>query len=158
MLRIHDEQLTVFEVVVLTHLAFHTNLCTVSGSLHEDTISKVVVSLHNELASRLGNLHALIAKRFTALLVTLAGINELHLALTFCRFVASDDPDISGNACVVEEVVGQLHDGLQPVVLQEVTTNVAFTTAGIALEQRRAVLYDSHTACVLQLCHTIEQE
>ena len=107
-------------------------------NLYTDLVNEIieaVVSLYDEVAAEVGYLHALVAKGLAALLEALAGINQLHLALTLRTLVLGDHPDVSGNARVVEQVGGQLHDGLQPVVVEQITTDVALATAGIALEE-----------------------
>ena len=97
-----------------------------AGTFHSVTAgTSIPLFTHNELASRLGNLHAFVAKRLAAFLVTLAGIDELHLALALSRFVAGDDPNVGSNSRIVEQVVGQLNDGFQPVARNEGTRLLA---------------------------------
>ena len=50
-----------------------------------------------------------------------------------------EHPDVGGDAGVVEELIGQGHDGFQPVVFDDPLADVAFAAARIAGEQWRAV-------------------
>ena len=74
-----------------------------------------------------------------------------------------EHPDVGGDAGVVEELVGQGDDGLQPVVLDDPLADVALAAAGIAGEQRRAVEDDADAAAALLGCahlreHVLEEE
>ena len=82
-------------------------------------VGELAISLHDQVAASVADLHTLVAQALTSLVVALAGINELYLALTLTALVLCHHPDVSGNAGIIEQVVGQLHDGLQPVVLVE---------------------------------------
>ena len=53
------------------------------------------------------------------------------------RFV--DEPDIGEDAGVVEKLVGQRHDAVEPVVLDDPAADVGRPRSGVAGEQRRAV-------------------
>ena len=117
-----------------------------------------MISLHDQFAAGGGNLHTLVAERLAQLLKTLAGINKLYFADTLLGLAFGNDPDIGGNTGVIEQVVRQLDNGLQPVVLQQIATDLTLAASGIPLKQRRTVLDDGHTAVFLQLGHSIEHE
>ena len=70
-----------------------------------------------------------------------AGIDQLHLALPFGRLAVAQQPHIGGNPRVVEEIQGQGHDRLHPVVLEQPAADVAFARSRIAGEQRGAVVH-----------------
>ena len=68
-------------------------------------------------------------------------------------------PDVSGNAGIVEQVGGQLHNGFHKIPVDEVAADFRRTTAGIAGKQRGAVLDNGHAAgAVLQLFHAVEHK
>ena len=54
-----------------------------------------------------------------------AGIDQLHLALPLGRLAVAQQPHIGGNPRVVEEIQGQGHDRLHPVVLEQPAADVA---------------------------------
>ena len=62
------------------------------------------------------------------------------------RFAISQYPDVGGDAGVVEEIQGQCNDGFQPVVLDDPATDVALALAGVAGEERAAVVYFGEAA------------
>ena len=70
----------------------------------------------------------------------LRGVDELHLALAVLGLAVGEHPDVGGDAGVVEHVERQRDDGFEPVVLDEPAADVALALAGIAGEQRRAVV------------------
>ena len=73
-------------------------------------------------------------------------------------FVLGDDPDVGGDAGVVEAVVGELHNGIQPVALDQVPADLRLTGPGVPGEQGGAVLDDGHAALRFQLGQAVEQE
>ena len=73
-------------------------------------------------------------------MVKVAGVDELHLALALLGFLVGQNPDVGGDAGVVEQVVRQLDDGFEQVVLDEVAADVALATASIPGEQGRAIM------------------
>ena len=74
------------------------------------------------------------------------GINELHLALACGGFAVADDPDVGGDASVVEHVGGQADDGFEQVVFQHVAADFTLATACATGEQGRAVEDDAKAA------------
>ena len=68
------------------------------------------------------------------------GVDELHLALAVLGLAVGEHPDVGGDAGVVEHVQRQGDDGLQPVVLDDPAADVALALAGVAGEERRAVV------------------
>ena len=50
-----------------------------------------------------------------------------------------EDPEVGGDAGVVEELFGQGDDGLQPVVLDDPAADFTFAGTGVAGEERRSV-------------------
>ncbi len=77
-----------------------------------------------------GHFLALLAEALTHLREALPGIDELHLALPARALAVGDDPEVGGDAGVVEELVGQGDHGLEPVVLDDPAADLALATAG----------------------------
>ena len=89
---------------------------------------------------------ALVAEALTHLHEELPPVDELHLALSPLFLAVGEHPDVCGDAGVVEELVWQRHDRLEPVVLDDPLADAALTAAGVTREQRRAVEDDGDTA------------
>src|SRR5262249_49947840 len=89
---------------------------------------------------------AFVAEAFFHLHPELAGVDELPLA--FARFFLSvgEHPQVGENPGVIEELLGQSHDRLKPIVLDNPLTDVAFTAARVAGEKRRTIEYDGNAA------------
>ena len=122
-------------------------------------IGKIFVSLDDKFTATVTYLHTLIAQTLSTLVITLACIYKLDFTLTFFAFILGDKPNICSNTGIVEQVVRQLNDSLQPVVFQQIATDFTFATAGISFEKTAAVLNDCHAAfIVFQFGYTIEQE
>jgi hypothetical protein len=68
------------------------------------------------------------------------GVDELDLALAVLGLAVGEHPDVGGDAGVVEHVQRQGDDGLEPVVLDDPAADVALALAGVAGEQRAAVV------------------
>src|SRR5690606_30420703 len=84
-------------------------------------------------------------------------IDELHLAAARFVFAVRQDPDIGGDAGVVEELLRQRDDRLEPVVLQDPAANLTLAAAGIPGEEGRAVHDDGDAApAFLRLVHARE--
>ena len=64
----------------------------------------------------------------------------MHLALAAGGLLVGENPDIGGNTCVVEDVVGQLDDGIHQIILYHIATDIALATACIARKQTGAVV------------------
>ena len=90
------------------------------------------------------------------------GVDELHLAPAVLGLAVGEHPDVGGDAGVVEHVQRQGDDGLQPVVLDDPAADVALALAGVAGEQRRAVVHLGDAAAerrvVLHLAQHVRQE
>src|SRR6266516_4970955 len=87
-----------------------------------------------------------VAHAFAHLYPEICGIDELHFTSSLLLFAVGEHPDISGDACVVEKLLGQGYNGLKPIVLQYPAANLALTTASVACEERRAVHHDCYAA------------
>ena len=81
-------------------------------------------------------------------------VDELDLALAPRFLAVGHHPEIGRDAGIVEQLVGQGDDGLQPVVLDDPAPDVALAAAGVAREQGRAVEHDGEaTAAGLGRAH-----
>src|SRR5690606_36046514 len=94
---------------------------------------------------------AFVAQAFFHFPGEVAGVDQLHLAFALVAFAVGDDPDIGGDAGVVEQLVGQADHGLQPVVFDDPAADIAFAAAGVAGKQRRAVEYHGNARAFARL-------
>ena len=75
-----------------------------------------------------------------------APVDELHLPFAVRLLPVREHPDVGRDARVVEKLVGECDDGLQPVVLDNPPADVALPAAGITREQGRSVEHDREAA------------
>ena len=83
----------------------------------------------------------------------------MHLAFAVFGLLVGEQPNIGSDACVVEDVVRQLDDGIHQVILNQIATDVALAAARIARKQRRPVVNGSHAAALgleLQRFHLVD--
>ena len=109
------------------------------------------------------DLVALVAQALPHLREQLAGIDELDLAPALGLLAVGDDPEVGADPGVVEELVGQGDDPLEPVVLDDPAPDLALARARAAGEERRAVEDDGEPPAALlgalQLAdHVLEEE
>src|SRR5262249_1170556 len=97
------------------------------------------VELSDLVNMRVGEFVALVAKALFHLLEMPRTLDQLPLAAPVLRFAVSDQPQISVNARIVEKLIRQRDDGVEPIVLDDPTADIAFAGAGITGEQRRPV-------------------
>ena len=106
-----------------------------------------------------GQLAVLLAQVLAQRLEPLRGVDELHLALAVLGLAVGQHPDVGGDAGVVEHVERQGDDGLQPVVLDDPAADVALALAGVAGEERRAVVHlgdaAAERACRASSCESM---
>ena len=89
---------------------------------------------------------AFVAEGFRLLLELLAGVDEHHPPSMAGGLVVSQQPDVGEDAGVVEQLVGQHDDGVEPVVLQNPAADFALARAAVAVGKRRAVEDDGDAA------------
>ena len=75
-----------------------------------------------------------------------------------CGLIFCNDPDIGGNARVVETILWQLNDGIQPVVFYDIPSDFTLTASGIPCKEGGTVLDDSHAPGIFQFCNAIEHK
>src|SRR5207249_11272327 len=79
---------------------------------------------------------------------------QCNFSATRFAFSVRQHPEISRNAGVVEKLIGQSHDRLQPVVLDNPASDFRFAAAGVAREKRRAIEDNANaTATFLRFAH-----
>ncbi|MNN27444.1 hypothetical protein D3C81_1409800 [compost metagenome] len=103
-----DADLVVAEVTVIKHLcgnAIATGRAVEAG--------QVEVGLGDPFDMLWGKFTVFVAEIFAQFAIQQAGVDQLHLASALRRLVAGEQPDIGGDAGVVEQVVGQLDDGIE---------------------------------------------
>src|SRR5688500_8177133 len=62
----------------------------------------------------------------------LGGIDELHLAPPAFLLAIGQDPDVRGDARIIEKLFGQGDDRLQPIILQNPASDLALAAPGIS--------------------------
>src|SRR2546426_8577233 len=110
-----------------------------------------------ESQKKIGYLRDLLRRDFSSLVAQTrahrdpeaARVDELHLSLALALLPVRENPNISGNACVVEELLRHGDERFQPVVLQDPAADFALPATSIAGEQRRAVHDDRNAAAAL---------
>ena len=86
-----------------------------------------------------GDFVALVVEALLHLPEEAACVDELHLAATLRRFAVRHEPDVGEDAGVVEELIGQRHDGVQPVVFDDPAANVGPSRSRFARKEWGAV-------------------
>ncbi len=86
------------------------------------------------------DLVALVAQGFAQLVRDSGGVDELHLAATLLVLVLGQDPDVGGDAGVVEQVSRQRDDGFDQVIFEQPTTDLALPGSSTSIEQGATVL------------------
>jgi hypothetical protein len=124
--------------VIAAQRALDGDAVVAKGLVVEDAAdgAAVFLGLH-EVAKQAGDagdvlvaqLLALAAQALAHLLPHAAGVDQLHLALARFGLAVADDPDVGGDAGVVEHVGGQADDGLTQVVLQHVAADFALAAS-----------------------------
>ena len=136
----HDD-LAVPEFLLSEDLAFAVHAALVA--VHR-AVPEFAVGPHDQAPAQVGDVVALGADGFAAGLVAAACVDELHPSGARCGLVLAEDPDIRGDAGVHELVGGKLHDGVEPVVFEDIAADLAGAASRVAGEQRRTVLNDRH--------------
>ena len=93
------------------------------------------------------DLVALVAQALAHLDEEAAGVDELDLAFALRLLAVGEHPDVGRDAGVVEKLVRQGDDRLEPVVFDDPAADLALAAAGVAGEQRRAVEDDRDRGC-----------
>ena len=88
----------------------------------------------------------------------------MHLASACWSLLVGENPHVGGDACIVEDVVGKLYDGIYKVVLHHITAYVALAATRIAREEAGTVVDGSYTRALgllvegLHLIHFLKHE
>ena len=132
------------ELAVQAQRALDRDLPVAEGGVGEDLRLWRLLEVEEGAADALDvlgrELAVLLAEVLAQRLEPLGGVDELHLALAVRGLPVGQHPDVGGDAGVVEEVERQGDDGFEPVVLDEPAADVALALAGVAGEERRAVV------------------
>src|ERR1051326_1904556 len=91
------------------------------------------------------NLIAFSAERARQPLRKIHRMYQLHLTLARRRLAVGEHPYVRGKTGVVEELIRQRDNGLQPIILEDPPANFALTRPGITREKRRAVENQRHS-------------
>ena len=98
---------------------------------------------------RIADLAALVAEAFLHRHPEVPPVDELDLALALLRLPVGEDPDVGGDAGIVEKLLRQGDDGFQPIVLDDPAADLGLARAGIPGEQRRAVENNADAAAAI---------
>ena len=109
----------------------------------------LAVTLLDPLPVGIRHAVALVAERFWLFLELLAGVDEHHPPAVAGGLLVPQQPDVGEDARVVEELVGQHDDRVEPVVLQDPAADFALARAAVAVGKRRAVEDDGDAAAAL---------
>jgi len=87
-------------------------------------------------------------------------VDKDYLVFSLGRFVLVENPQIGDYTCIEELVRRHLDNGLDPIVVEKIFADIALATAGIAAEQRRAVVYfyDNTFVLVQVPCVMLQEE
>ena len=109
----------------------------------------VPIAGFDPLAVGVGDAVALVAECLGLLVELLARVDQHHPPTVTLRLLVAQQPDVGVDAGVVEELVGQHHDGVEPVVLEYPAADLALALPAVAVGQRRAVEDDRDPAATL---------
>ena len=102
-------------------------------------VAEIAVNLRQSRNVGFGQFVALVVEALLHLLEEACAVDQLHLAAPLLRLAVGDEPDIGEDAGVVEQLIRQSDDRVEPVVLDDPTPDVGRAGPGVAAEQRRAV-------------------
>ncbi len=114
--------------------------------------------MNDKVAAGFCDVILLVADALAAFLKTLRGVDEQHVIAMLRRLRLAEEPYVGGNTGVVERIAGQLHDGVEPVVLQHVAADAVLAATGLTLVERARVLNNRHHAIVFELRQAVENE
>ena len=67
--------------------------------------------------------------------------HQLTVLFLFCLLLSvSYNPDICGNPRIVKQVIRHLHNGIKPVIFDNIPADIALTATGIARKQAAPVM------------------
>src|SRR6185312_4974380 len=118
----HDTDFVIGKVLLLSVVLenLHVLVCIAR-------LPTIAVALFDPLTVHIGHAIALIAECLWLFLELFACIDD-HDAPTMRRWLfISQQPDISEDASVIEHLIRQHHDGIQPIILQNPTTDFALS-------------------------------
>lgn len=93
-----------------------------------------------------GHAVALVTKRLRFFFVLFAGIDEHDAAPVGGGLVVAENPDVGKDAGVVEELVGEHDDAIEPVIFENPAADLAFARTTIAVGEGGAVEDDGDAA------------
>src|ERR1700677_925096 len=96
-------------------------------------LPSVAATPFNPPPMRIGHAIALAAEGFRLFLKLLARVDEHNVPLVADRLVISQQPDVGEDTGVVEKLVREHDDGVEPVVLQNPAADLAFARSAIAI-------------------------
>ena len=107
------------------------------------TRCKIRIHLSDKGNLLLGNFSTLFAERTLQRSPHIGCIDKLNLALAFFTLALGQNERIDCNIGIVEQLRRQTDNGFYKIILKQVSSNLAFTTCGIAGKQRRTICDNS---------------
>jgi hypothetical protein len=98
----------------------------------ESGFPALALTLHNPLPVNIRHAVALVPEGFWLFLKLPAGVNDHHAPAMSGGLLVSKQPDERKNAGVVEKLIGQHDDGVEPVVLQNPAADFALSRSAVA--------------------------
>ncbi len=109
-----------------------------------DVIKAIVITIADNIA--------FVAQALAHFMIKLAGIDKLNLALAVSFLLIGDDPDIGADAGIVKKLIRHGDDRFQPVVFDDPSADIGFTTSGITGKERGTIEYDADSATAFLRC------
>lgn len=119
------------EEIVLKNLGLHNK---VVGGV-DLILVKALVGFEDQVDAGVIQIYTLGTNVLAAFDEALAGINELHPSAAAHGLALGQNPDVSGDASIVEQVSGQLHNGFHQIFVDKIAANLGGTAAGIAVNR-----------------------
>ena len=125
------------------------------GTVLRLAVSEVAVDLGQPGDVGFAQLVALVVEALLHLLEEARAVDQLHLASPLLRLAVGDEPDVGEDAGVVEKLVRQGDDGVEPVVLDDPAPDIGRAGPGIAAEQGRAIEDDGDLGALAALLRRV---
>src|SRR5699024_2644664 len=128
------------KLTVLKNTGYHAGFNDV-GDRYFGSFAVLIITVKTGQIANLifSNFVALVIETFLHTPAKVRAINQLHLAAPLRSLAVGNQPDIGEDAGVVEELIGQRDDGIEPVVLDNPAANIRWTGTSITRKQRRTV-------------------
>ena len=86
---------------------------------------------------------ALVAETLAHLFIETGSVDQTHFSFPSVLFAVGQNPDISGNAGVVEQLIRKANNSLQQIIFNNPAADFTFSASGITGEHWRTVKYNT---------------